>query len=156
MIHSNVDRDVFVDIMGAYRSLGAAVVLQAVSDWEHLCRMCASGKPFYYFDCNFPELERFFKEDADYIGGISIRKIMPVLYAKKDAAMLQRQKLIESGKVQDFGTWLAQARRNKKINRTVFAERTGIPYKVIAQIETGEYIPTKKVRDKIIKQLCRW
>ena len=69
-----------------YKKLAFAVVIQAIADWRYLCNGGDEAR-----DCNFKELERFFKNDCDtYLIGtdLSAEKLLTMLQQERRKAGL--------------------------------------------------------------------
>ena len=135
-----------------YRGLAAAVVLQAIKDWEWCCKRCADGKDFSNADCNFYELEGFFCNIAPiYVDEIidTDAMLQTLLDHKADAFRTRQRKGISY-----YGADLRKAREGKGITRRQLAELTGYSIKQIERWESG-IEPKLKQRFKLTETIKR-
>jgi len=64
-----------------YKKLALTIVIKAIEDWHYLCDGGTETR-----DCNFKELERFFKHDCDtYLTGtdLSAKKLLEQLQQER-------------------------------------------------------------------------
>lgn len=134
-----------------YKGLAAAIVLQAIRDWEWCCGRCAKGKPFAEADCNFYELEQFFREIAPTLvdGVIDADLMLETLLEHKAAAFRTR----ERKGISYYGADLRKDRESLGLSRRELGELTGYSVNQIERWESGNFLPLPKQQARIAEAL---